>query len=273
MYYFIEKNEQIGGAFADALGGVLSICAQEISIEVEPIGEGVDIETIETGFPHSKLGQKWIINIPDLYYEEKRDMLMKISVKDFNTLTPIHNPLAEMERMEEEDAKVVENKKEFHVARAKLSYFDVDSKKVVEMYAFVKIAVANDGENFNEQDPKNLDLSVDEQKNRLIAQKAIEEALQKKGLEEAQKVINNAKIQIGNSKSNNTTFTTGLLNQMNAQFDGISNQQTYEVSGKKKLTSWSRAHKMQRNADGGQELGIYQNQRQQEMKDAFKGLE
>lgn len=271
MYYFIEKNEQIGGAFADALGGVLSIFAQEISIEVDPV-DGVEIETIETAFPHRKEGNKWIIEIPDIYYEEKRDMLMKFNIKSLDKLTPIAQP--EMERVEEGDDKLGnhDNKKEYQVAKAKLRFIDPSTKQTQEMYSFVKICVDND-EKFVENSPNNVDLSVDEQKNRLVASKALEEALKKNALQDAKNVIEDAKTQIYNSKSSNTTFTTGLLNAMKAQFEKVSTQQEYEAVGKKKLNVMSRAHHMQRNAyagDSNDNDNMYQNQRQQQMQEEWK---
>lgn len=67
-YYFIEQSENIPEAFADALGGLLSVCAQNIELRITPCS-GCMIKELHTGFPKRNDGDDTIITVPDLYAE------------------------------------------------------------------------------------------------------------------------------------------------------------------------------------------------------------
>ncbi len=52
QYYYIEKEDQIPTAFADALGGLLSVSAQNVVLDFTP-ADGVAIEKLHTPFQTS----------------------------------------------------------------------------------------------------------------------------------------------------------------------------------------------------------------------------
>lgn len=145
MYYYIEKIDQIPESFAGALGGIMSILAQEIEVTIEPTSENVEIAQIETGYNLTQDEQdkrKWIVKIPDLCYEEKRDVLIKVSVK---------NPS--------------EEKPEF--LKFTVTYKNMILKTEQKQEIFSKISLTNDA-TFNDKNTDNLDAAISEQKNRFL---------------------------------------------------------------------------------------------------------
>lgn len=48
-YYYIKSEEDIPKAFADAIGGLLSVAAQNVSVEFTP-APGVRVESVHTAF-------------------------------------------------------------------------------------------------------------------------------------------------------------------------------------------------------------------------------
>mmetsp|Transcript_30686 Transcript_30686/g.42499 ORF Transcript_30686/g.42499 Transcript_30686/m.42499 type:complete len:563 (-) Transcript_30686:189-1877(-) len=84
-YYYLENEENIPAAFADALGGLLSVFAQNIKVLIRPLN-GAEITKVQTKFEHQKLGDGSVsINLHDLYCEESRDLVLEIM------LPPIDN--------------------------------------------------------------------------------------------------------------------------------------------------------------------------------------
>src|SRR5690606_17798126 len=62
MYYFIENSSNIPEAFADCLGGLLSVCAQHITLRVEA-AENVKINKITTKFPLKTVEEKKVFEV------------------------------------------------------------------------------------------------------------------------------------------------------------------------------------------------------------------
>jgi len=155
MYYFIEKTDQIPESFADALGGIMSILAQEIEVTIEPINDNVKIEKIETGYKLTQEGKKWKIKIPDLCFEEKRDVLIKLSVS---------NPTEALsaEKISSEEEKKIDI---FKFLKITTTYNNLILKKTETQEVFSKISITGD-EAFNDKDPSNTDIKVMEEKNR-----------------------------------------------------------------------------------------------------------
>lgn len=69
-----STNFQSNLDLADALGGLLSVVAQNLVLEINPC-PGVTIEAIKTNFPIENNSK---VKIPDLYGEEKRDVLVEV---------------------------------------------------------------------------------------------------------------------------------------------------------------------------------------------------
>lgn len=79
-YYFIENEEAIPTAFADALGGLLSVAAQNVTVEFVP-GPGVTVSQVHTSFNtiQGSDGSR-SISVGDLFSEEVKDLLFDVDL-------------------------------------------------------------------------------------------------------------------------------------------------------------------------------------------------
>ena len=78
QYYFLEKEEHIAAAFADALGGLLSVAAQNVTLDLT-LSEGVEIEQLHTPFKCTETAAGGrTITLGDLLSEESKDLLMEV---------------------------------------------------------------------------------------------------------------------------------------------------------------------------------------------------
>jgi len=85
-----KKPEDIPNSFADVLGGLMAVVAQNIVLTIT--SETVKITKIITKFPHEKKNnESWEVKIPDLFSEESKDILVEIELE--SSKEPINNEL------------------------------------------------------------------------------------------------------------------------------------------------------------------------------------
>ena len=83
-YYFVRGALNIAEVFADALGGLLSLCAQGIEIIVTPL-HGCTVKALHTGFSkRTYVGTGGVevthVAMPDLYADEVKDLVIEVTV-------------------------------------------------------------------------------------------------------------------------------------------------------------------------------------------------
>lgn len=83
-YYFIEKDADIGTAFGDALGGILSVVAQSvvvtISVPEEAKAKGVQIVKVYHDNIVKRENGSYTVVVGDFYAEESRDVLFDVQL-------------------------------------------------------------------------------------------------------------------------------------------------------------------------------------------------
>lgn len=80
LYYYIENKEAIPQTFADCLGGLLSVVAQNMVLVVEP-SNGVSILKVHSKVPTKNLsdeGGPVELTLGDVYSEEERNLLLTL---------------------------------------------------------------------------------------------------------------------------------------------------------------------------------------------------
>jgi len=79
MYYYMKDEETIKGGFANCLGGLLSVVAQDIKVCIEPVNGVSDL--IVLGQDHVKVCKnQQIVSFADLQSEEKRHVLCSFTL-------------------------------------------------------------------------------------------------------------------------------------------------------------------------------------------------
>ncbi|XP_021727662.1 uncharacterized protein LOC110694802 [Chenopodium quinoa] len=91
-FSYIESIDTIQDAFAQCIGGLLSVKAQEVELKVRSVSPGVQIQCIFSSRYRSSIaadGIHGVIHMVDVYAEEKRMFLVSVSVPpaDQETLT------------------------------------------------------------------------------------------------------------------------------------------------------------------------------------------
>ncbi|KAK4441190.1 E3 ubiquitin-protein ligase WAV3 [Sesamum alatum] len=82
-FSFIEAESVIQNAFAQCMGGLLSVVIQELKVEVECIHPMLQLVSIKSGSYRTTLvsdQRKGIIEVGDLYAEEERDFLVTTDI-------------------------------------------------------------------------------------------------------------------------------------------------------------------------------------------------
>ena len=76
-YYFVESTESVVGAFADCLGGLMSVVAQNVALEISP-APGSTISRVRRSGAVALDGGRWRVPLGDLFAEEERDVLVDV---------------------------------------------------------------------------------------------------------------------------------------------------------------------------------------------------
>eukprot|EP00210_Caulerpa_lentillifera_P004753 g4537.t1 len=132
-FYFIDEDESVPTAFADAIGGLLSVVVQNVSFELRPASNVITIEKVFTGFRTTRNDIDGSVKIlcNDLYSKERKDVIVRMKVPAL--LAP-------------SDAQPI--------LEACLKYFDVSNGKTTSTEAVVSVKrpnVAPEGQTANEE--------------------------------------------------------------------------------------------------------------------------
>ena len=96
-YYFVEDDMNIGSAFGDAIGGILSVVAQNavVTIKVPPaaLALGVGITEIFHNQVVKRENGSYTVNVGDFYAEEERDVLFEVKLATPTSPTNKKHPI------------------------------------------------------------------------------------------------------------------------------------------------------------------------------------
>ncbi|KAK9698303.1 hypothetical protein RND81_08G094900 [Saponaria officinalis] len=82
-FSFIETEATIQDAFAQCIGGLLSVIVQELRLKIECVSSDVRLQSIKAGSYSSCIcndGRTGEINVGDLYADEERDFLVELNI-------------------------------------------------------------------------------------------------------------------------------------------------------------------------------------------------
>ncbi|KAM1162011.1 hypothetical protein TB2_001026 [Malus domestica] len=82
-FSFIETEAVIQDAFAQCIGGLLSVVVQELQVVVECVNTSLCLGSVKAGSYPSRVmgdGRKGVIDVGDMYADEERDFLVSVNV-------------------------------------------------------------------------------------------------------------------------------------------------------------------------------------------------
>ncbi|XP_057479855.1 LOW QUALITY PROTEIN: E3 ubiquitin-protein ligase WAV3-like [Actinidia eriantha] len=225
-FSFIEAEDVIQDAFAQCIGGLLSVVVQDLQVEFECVHRSLQLGSIKAGsykislMPDSRMGS---IGVGDLYAEEERDFLVTIDI-------PVDASCEEMPLL-----------------KVKCVYSDPITEE------WVTLEEANELKIQRPETTGDLIVSVevDRQRNRLGAAEAMEEAraaADRGDLDDAVNILKSCREALLETVSAQAgdQLCAALAAELKEMQERMVNQHIYESSGRAYVLSGLSSHMWQR---------------------------
>lgn len=224
-FSFIEAEAVIQDAFAQCIGGLLSVLVQKLHVVVDCVHPGVQLTDVKCGSYSSQMAsdkRRGSINVGDLYADEERDFLVYVNVPE------VHH----------EDA----------TALLRLCCFYQDAVSNESMHLKTQEVLLQRPETVREQ---KMSLDVDRQRNRIFAAEAMaaaRAAAERNALSEAVSILENHRKMVSESAAANAgdQMCMALDAEMKEIQERMANRQRYESSGRAYVLSGLSSHSWQR---------------------------
>lgn len=237
-FSFIQAEEVVQDAFAQCIGGLLSVVAQDVELSICCSSPGVNINVIHAGSYHSTVldeGRHGSVKLGDLYAEEERDVLVDLKLPVF---------------IQSEDATSMS------LVQASCAYKDPVTRAIRQIAADelrLLRPVAS------EEAQQVVSLEVDRQRNRLQTAEviAVARSLADDGnFEAAQSRLRSARTQLEISPSARAgdRLCNVLDSELKEMHERMASRQLYERSGRAYLLSAQSSHLRQRATTRGDSL-------------------
>jgi Mg-chelatase subunit ChlD len=226
-YYFVNNDSDVSSAFGDALGGVLSVVAQNTIVSLKVPQTAANAGILITEVKHDKAVKNhdgtYSIALNDFYAEESRDIVFEVALSKECNPSPVLHVTSTMSYLDTINSKLIQS-----------GYSDgLIARPVGE-------ATSNDNEHVVLQ-------CIRVKTTEVIAQA---EKLANNGDLAVAKTVVKSQIDVLNKQAELLTqpsqFLTQMVNELNSILAGFSSRTTYESTGAKYLQSRVQTHKMQR---------------------------
>ncbi|CAD6243524.1 unnamed protein product [Miscanthus lutarioriparius] len=222
-FSFIEDEGVIQDAFAQCIGGLLSVVVQNMQVNVECVHSGVKLRCIKSGSYLSKVaahGRNGSIDVGHLYADEERDFLLSVSLphcREQTTLLKV--ACAYRDSLTNEDIKI-----------------QGDEVTVLRPKSPISEPVC---------------MEVDRERNRVRAADAIEAAraaAERGALSDAVSILEDCRRILSESFSSRSgdRLCMALDAELREMQERMANRQRYEASGRAYLLSGLSSHSWQR---------------------------
>ncbi|GMH12533.1 hypothetical protein Nepgr_014374 [Nepenthes gracilis] len=227
-FSFIEAEGVIQDAFAQCMGGLLSVVVQELQVEVECVFPGLQFSSIKSGSYRNHLSadaRTGHIHVGDLYAEEERDFLVMVNVPTADNFA-----------------------NEMPLFEVRFSYRDPITKEVT---THDKASVVNICRPPMIIGQPVVSVEVDRQRNRLNAAEAMSEAraaAERGNLPGAVSVLEDCRKALSETVSAQAgdRLCIALAAELMGMQERMANQRVYEASGRAYVLSGLSSHSSQR---------------------------
>lgn len=225
-FSFIEAEDVIQDAFAQCIGGLLSVVIQELQVKVECADLSLQFSSIKSGSYRSTLssdGRAGSVDVGDLYAEEERDFLVTIKIP------------------------VDESGHELSLLKVICVYRDPITKEFVRLEEGSEVKIQRP----ETAEPQVVSMEVDRQLNRLRAAEAMAEAraaAERGDMAAAVSILENCRRVLSETVSARAAdrLCTSLCAELKEMQDRMANRRVYEASGRAYVLSGLSSHSWQR---------------------------
>ncbi|KAG8655220.1 E3 ubiquitin-protein ligase WAV3 isoform X2 [Manihot esculenta] len=225
-FSFIEAEGVIQDAFAQCIGGLLSVVVQELQVKVECVHRSLHIGSIKAGSYRTRImgnARMGTVDVGDLYAEEERDFLVTVNI-------PVDRSVDQMSLL-----------------KVGCVYRDPITKDVVTLEGASQVTI---------QRPEVIgaqvvSMEVDRQQNRLHAAEAMAEArvaAENGDLARAVSVLDRCYKSLSETASAQAgdRLCVALCAELKEMQERMANRQVYETSGRAYVLSGLSSHSWQR---------------------------
>lgn len=243
-FSFIETEGVMQDAFAQCIGGLLSVVVQKLQVGVECVHPNLRLGPLKTGNYHTHLmldGRTGFIDVGDMYADEERDFLVSVNVPEecFSSATTLLKVKCSFKDPLTKETVTLEDE-EVRIKRS-----EIDGQEAV------------------------LSIEVDRQKSRLQAAEAISEArasAEKGDLANAVSILENFRRVLSDTISykSHDRLCLSLDVELKEMQERMASRHVYEASGRAYLLSGLSSHSWQRatargdSTDGSSLVQAYQ---------------
>jgi Mg-chelatase subunit ChlD len=217
-FTFVEDTNKVGEAFAGAVGGISSIVAQQVQLNLKG---RVPLKAIHTPFPLQRLSDmEVIVTIPDMFANERRDILVELSV-------PTQNDGAEQTLLLEVSAQYIDLKRN---CTARTPSVAMEAKIVDEPQP--------------EAEP---DEEVRAQRDRVEVTRTLNDAAaasDRGQFDEAQRMLDGAEQRLNGRKK--SPVSEAMVLEVQDARNRMQNRSAWEVGGRAEVRDALQMHSMQR---------------------------
>lgn len=230
-YYFVEKDSDVASAFGDALGGILSVVAQNatVTIIIPPEAAMLGVRILDVHHQHKSKQPdgSYKVTLGDFYAEESRDVLFEVSL-----------------------ATGSKGLEPFPHAQCSLSYLDTIQKRLVDSETITASITRPPG---LEVSASNLHVAVQWLRIRATLAMTEADALSREGnLESARAKIRSCleEIRVETTEgAQSDPLIIQLIGDLNDSLAGLVDRRTYASSGEMFMQTKLMGHAAQRCAD------------------------
>lgn len=231
LYYHIKEEDGIPRAFGECIGGLLSVAAQNVKVELQVSGGGSISKVLSAYRVNEKVaGQTVELQLGDMYSEEKKDLLFRVK----HTFACPPSPMECGERPPMATATL---------GTVTVNYFNALSMAPVTHSVTVSIPQVGAAV------VRGPSTKIDVQVNRIAAAESLAaaHALADTGKhKEAQALLKEAIQAIQASLSSQDPFCLALVHDMEAAWSKLRSAEAYTSGGHQYLTNMSHCHRDQR---------------------------
>lgn len=231
MYYYIENGDRIADCFADVLGGLLSVMAQNLAITIESMDENVKIKDVLTEYSSTIIseGKKVRVSLSDIQSDESRDIPIRLVLNDTSS------------------------KGDLRLLKVSLECYDSIAEKIHT--ESLSLSIPRVQELTDEQ--KSIDIEIDGHINRVETceiLKQVKELGDKNQCEKAREIIDEQINKIKNSVSAELPLCIRLVKDLQLAKDSMKSFQQFTSEGAHRISNFSASHSRQRAAPQGYEM-------------------
>lgn len=226
LYYFIAGTEDIPRAFADCLGGLVSVVAQNAELVLEASSGAAHIALVHGKYAvkMEEEGQRVIVKLGDVYSEDEKDILVQLEL-------PVLPQPMDTEAMQP-------------TLTASCRFFSVSASAMQEVRTTIVIQRPR---TVAVQAPINYEL--DQQRQRVHVAEAMDRAAQLADagdLSAGREAIRSAVADARASPSASSELVQGLIEDLERVAEGYASRELYTTSGSKVSKMSAMSHQLQR---------------------------